>query len=49
MNLSISDELQLYSRELRQYISSHTLNHLPKKVKFIQRRSKLRVQDLKVI
>lgn len=49
MNLSISDELQLFSRELRQHISPHTLNHLAKKVEFVQRRSKLLVQDLKVI
>ncbi|MCU5506850.1 hypothetical protein OCB09_26390 [Bacillus cereus] len=49
MNLSISDELQLFCRELRQHISPYTLNHLPKTVEFVQRRSKLRMQDLKVI
>ncbi len=49
MNLSISDELQLFSRDLCQHISPHILNHLAKKVEFVQRTSKFHVQDLKVM
>ncbi|MGS5012958.1 IS4 family transposase [Bacillus cereus] len=46
MNLSISDELQLYSKELQRYMSSHALNELAREIGFVQRKSKYRAQDL---
>lgn len=46
MNLSISDELQLFSKELQQHMSPHALDQLARKVGFVQRKSKYRAQDL---
>ncbi|PQZ45273.1 IS4 family transposase [Bacillus sp. MYb209] len=46
MNLSVSDELELLSQELYQYMSSHALEHLAREVRFVQRRSKYRAEDL---
>ncbi|SDY94428.1 hypothetical protein SAMN04488156_103134 [Bacillus sp. 166amftsu] len=46
MNLSTSDELQLFSKELQRYMSPHALNELARKVGFVQRKSKYRAQDL---
>lgn len=46
MNLSTSDELQLFFIELRQHMSPHALRQLVKKVEFVQRKSKYRTQDL---
>ncbi|PEK17212.1 hypothetical protein CN694_29345 [Bacillus wiedmannii] len=49
MDLSISDELQLFSKELQQHMSPYTLNQLASKVGFVQRKSIYRVQDLVVL
>lgn len=46
MNLSISDELKLFSKELQRYMSSHALEQLARETGFVQRRSKYRAQDL---
>ncbi|PEI90055.1 IS4 family transposase [Bacillus pseudomycoides] len=46
MNLSISDELQLLSKELHRYMSPHSLEQLAKKIGFVHRKSKYRAQDL---
>ncbi|ETT76655.1 transposase [Bacillus mycoides FSL H7-687] len=46
MNLSISNELQLFSKELQQHMSPHALDQLARKVGFVQRKSKYRAQDL---
>ncbi|MET7021456.1 IS4 family transposase [Bacillus mycoides] len=46
MNLSISDELQLFSKELQQHMSPHALGQLARKAGFVQRKSKYRAQDL---
>lgn len=46
MNLSISDELLLFSKELQQHMSPHALGQLARKVGFIQRNSKYHAQDL---
>ncbi|GLV66718.1 hypothetical protein Bmyc01_53870 [Bacillus mycoides] len=48
MNLSISDELQLFSKELQQHMPQHALDQLARKVGFVQRKSKYRAQDLVV-
>lgn len=36
MNLSISNELQLFSKELQQHVSPHALDQLARKVGFVQ-------------
>ena len=46
MNLSISDELELFAEELQRYMSPHALDQLARKIGFVQRRSKYRAQDL---
>jgi len=46
MNLSISEELELISKELQRYMSPDALEQLAKKVGFVQRKSKYRAQDL---
>lgn len=46
MNLSISDELKLFSQELQRYLSPHALQELAKKVGFVQRSSKFQAQEL---
>ncbi|MFB6732699.1 DUF1572 family protein [Bacillus mobilis] len=46
MNLSISDELELFSKELQRYMSPHALEQLARNVGFVKRKSKYRAQDL---
>nr|WP_017153055.1 IS4 family transposase [Bacillus bingmayongensis] len=46
MNLSIFDELELFSQELKQHMSPHDLEQLARDVGFVQRRSKYQAQDL---
>ncbi|KIP25962.1 hypothetical protein BG10_2 [Bacillus thuringiensis serovar morrisoni] len=46
MNLSISDELELFSKELQRYMSPDALEQLAKNVGFVKRKSKYRAQDL---
>ncbi|PGE94245.1 IS4 family transposase [Bacillus pseudomycoides] len=46
MNLSISDELQLFSKELQRHKSPHVLDQLAREIGFVQRKSKYRAQDL---
>ncbi|MED0887265.1 IS4 family transposase [Bacillus mycoides] len=46
MNLSISDELELFTEELQRHMSPHALDQLARKIGFVQRRSKYRAQDL---
>ncbi|MGG0454632.1 IS4 family transposase [Bacillus mycoides] len=46
MNLSIFDELELFSQELKQHMSPHALEQLARDTGFVQRRSKYRAQDL---
>ncbi|MDR6999613.1 hypothetical protein J2Y67_002063 [Neobacillus niacini] len=46
MNLSISEELYLFSQELHRYMSPQALEQLAKKIGFVQRKSKYRAQDL---
>ncbi|AJQ62391.1 hypothetical protein SD98_29325 (plasmid) [Bacillus thuringiensis serovar morrisoni] len=41
MNLSISDELELFSKELQRYMSPDALEQLAKNVGFVKRKSKL--------
>jgi hypothetical protein len=46
MNLSISEELYLFSQELHRYMSPQALEQLAKEIGFVQRKSKYRAQDL---
>ncbi len=46
MNLSMSDELELFSKELQRYMSPNALEQLAKNVGFVKRKSKYRAQDL---
>ncbi|MED1597870.1 MULTISPECIES: IS4 family transposase [Bacillus] len=46
MNLSISDELELFSKELQRYMSPHALEKFAREIGFVQRKSKYRAQDL---
>ncbi|WP_002151041.1 IS4 family transposase [Bacillus cereus] len=46
MNLSIFDELELFSKELQRYMSPHALEKLARDIGFVQRKSKYRAQDL---
>ena len=46
MNLSIFDELELFSQKLHRYMSPHALEHLAREVGFVQRKSKYRAQHL---
>ncbi|MGQ8826799.1 IS4 family transposase [Bacillus sp. NA_146.1] len=46
MNLAISDELELFSKELQRYMSPHALEKLARELGFVQRKSKYRGQDL---
>ncbi|EJS62800.1 hypothetical protein ICY_05120 [Bacillus cereus BAG2X1-3] len=42
MNLSISDEIELFSKELQRYMSPHVLEQLAREIGFVQRKSKYR-------
>ncbi|MEB9432697.1 IS4 family transposase, partial [Bacillus cereus] len=46
MNLSILDELELFSKELQRYMSPYVLEQLAREIGFVQRKSKYRAQDL---
>jgi len=46
MNLSISEELYLFSQELHRYMSPKALEQLTKEIGFVQRKNKYRAQDL---
>ncbi|MDF9663981.1 IS4 family transposase [Bacillus wiedmannii] len=46
MNLSILDELELFSKELQRYMSAYVLEQLAREIGFVQRKSKYRAQDL---
>lgn len=46
MELSIFDELELFSKELQRYMSTDALEQLAKNVGFVKRKSKYRAQDL---
>ncbi|HER2162624.1 TPA: IS4 family transposase, partial [Streptococcus pyogenes] len=43
---SISDEMNLFSQELQNYLSSTSLQELAKEVGFVQRTSKYQAQEL---
>ncbi|EMY4799296.1 MULTISPECIES: hypothetical protein [Bacillus cereus group] len=46
MNLSIFDELELISKELRRYMSPNAVKRFARKIEFVQSRSKYDVQEL---
>lgn len=46
MSVSVSDELQLFAREIQSFSSPNTLLDLSKDVGFIQRASKYQAKDL---
>jgi hypothetical protein len=46
MNLTIPEELALFSQELRRYLSPVALQKLAREVGFVQRNSKYRAQDI---
>lgn len=46
MSFSISDEMNLFSQELQNYLSSTSLQELAKEVGFVQRTSKYQAQEL---
>ncbi|EJS69801.1 hypothetical protein ICY_04560 [Bacillus cereus BAG2X1-3] len=46
MDLSISNELELFSKELQRYMSPDALEQLAKNVGFVKRKSKYRAQNL---
>jgi hypothetical protein len=46
MDISISDELELFTEELQRHMSPQALDQLARKIGFVQRRSKYRAQDL---
>jgi hypothetical protein len=46
MNLTISEELTLFSQEIQRCLSPDVLHELAKTVGFVQRTSKYRAQDL---
>lgn len=46
MDLSISDEIELFTEELQRHMSPHALDQLARKIGFVQRRSKYHAQDL---
>lgn len=46
MNLSTSDELELFSKELQRYMSPDVLEQLARNAGFVKRKSKSRAQDL---
>ncbi|EJQ97245.1 MULTISPECIES: hypothetical protein [Bacillus cereus group] len=45
MNLSIFDELELFSKEVQRHMSPNALEQLVKNVGFVTRESKYRTQD----
>ncbi len=49
MNLSIQDELQLFTEELYQYFTSSFLEKLARELDFVQRKRKFSGQDLATI
>ena len=49
MNLSMLDELELFSKELQRYMSPDALEHLAREIGFVQRKSKYFAQDLVAI
>ena len=49
MNLSIKDELQLFSEELKQYITPVFLAELAREIGFIKRKRKFSALDLATI
>jgi hypothetical protein len=46
MNLSIIDELELFSKELQRYMSPDALEQLAKNRGFVKQKNKYRAQDL---
>lgn len=46
MNFLIFDELELFSKELKRFMSPDTLEKLAKNVGFVKQKSKYRAQDL---
>jgi hypothetical protein len=46
MSFSVSDEMNLFSQELQNYLSPSSLQHLAKEVGFVQRKSKYQAQEL---
>ncbi|EJQ43176.1 hypothetical protein IEE_03354 [Bacillus cereus BAG5X1-1] len=46
MSISVSDELQLFAKEIRSLLSPNTLQDLARDVGFVQRTSKYQAQDL---
>lgn len=49
MNLTITDELNLFSQELQRCLSPHSLQDQAREVSFVQRVSKYRAQELAVL
>ncbi|MBK5482614.1 hypothetical protein JFV29_11995 [Peribacillus sp. TH16] len=46
MSFSVSDEMNLFSKELQNYLSPSSLQQLAKEVGFVQRTSKYQEQEL---
>ncbi len=46
MSISVSDELQLFAREIQSVLSQNTLRSIAKNVGFVKRSSKYQAQDL---
>ncbi|MGM2416647.1 IS4 family transposase [Bacillus cereus group sp. BceL062] len=46
MSISVSDELKLFAQEIQSLLSPNTLQNLARDVRFVQRASKYRAQDL---
>lgn len=46
MSFSVSDEMNLFSQELQNYLSPSSLQQLAKEVGFVQRTTKYQAQEL---
>lgn len=46
MSFSVSDEMNLFSQELQNYLTPSSLQQLAKEVGFVQRKSKYQAQEL---
>ena len=49
MSFSVSDEMNLFSQELQNYLSPSSLQQLAKEVGFVQRTTKYQAQELIVL
>lgn len=49
MNLSILDELELFSKELQRYMSPHALEQLAREIGVVQRKSKYSIRKKNIL